>query len=101
MARLFSNDQTFVIQSITSNYTAQRTDNVLLCDASGGAITITLYSPTLEVGRSLYIKKTDSTGNTITIDPSANTIDGYDEVIILHQNESLHILCDGSNFWII
>lgn len=90
------------VVSKTANYTATTSDDVILCSASGGAFTITLYAASGNSGRRLTIKKTDSSNNAITIDGNASeTIDGTTTKTIASQYTSLTILCDGSNWHII
>ena len=96
------------VKSITGNYTAAWSDTVLLVNASGGNITITLpdsgfvASPKDEMGKLFYIKKVDSSANTVTIDGySAQTIDGVATYVINSQYDSVTLVSDGSNFHIV
>lgn len=63
--------KTLSVITVTSNYTITQDDDMILVDASGGAITITM--PTAEIAArfkkrtGFYIKKIDSTSNNITI----------------------------------
>lgn len=83
----------------TANYTATKEDYVILCDASGGAFTVTLPVGLVEPGRSYHIKKTDSSANAVTIDAAGSeTIDGDLTVGISAQYESLLLISDGSNW---
>lgn len=86
----------------TSNYVVTALDSTLLCNALGGAITITLPSAASIPGRLLTIKKTDSSIYSITVDAnSTETIDGELTVSISYQYESVTIQSDGSNWHII
>jgi hypothetical protein len=88
--------------SKTANYTATATDHVILCDASGGAFTITLPAASGAAGVIYHIKKTDSSGNLVTIDANASeAIDGDLTPDLTVQYESLMIACDGSNWHVI
>ena len=90
------------VTSKTANYTATTSDDVILCNASGGAFTITLYAASGNSGKQLTIKKTDSSNNAVTIDGNASeTIDGTTTKAIAAQYTSLTIVCDGSNWHII
>jgi hypothetical protein len=86
----------------TGAYTATSSDHTILCDASGGSFTVTLPAAS-GVTRIIYhIKKTDSSGNTVTVDGNASeTIDGDTTKIISTQYDSMMITCDGSNWHII
>ncbi len=88
--------------SKTGAYTIVDSDRVVVCDASGGAFTITLPAASGRTGRIYHIKKTDSSGNAVTIDGNASeTIDGSTTVAISTQFDSLMIISDGSNWHII
>ncbi len=90
------------VTSKTSNYTATTSDNVILCSASGGAFSITLYAASGNTGRVLRIKKTDASVNAVTIDGNGSeTIDGDTTLAIDVQYEAITIVCDGSNWMII
>jgi hypothetical protein len=90
------------ITSKTANYTATVNDSVILCDATSAGFTITLPASATNTGRKYVIKKTDTSANTVTIDGNASeTIDGATTVNIGTQYQSITIVCDGSNWWII
>lgn len=96
------------VKSITGNYTALWSDTVLLVNATGGNITVTLpdsgtvASPKDEMGKIFYVKKVDATANTVTIDGySTQTIDGATTNVINTQYDSVTIVSDGSNWHII
>lgn len=86
----------------TGTYTATASDHVILCDASGGAFTVTLPAASGVPGTVYHIKKTDSSGNAVTVDGNASeTIDGDTTKVIGTQYDSMMIICDGSNWHII
>jgi len=88
--------------SKTGAYTATTSDHVILCDASGGAFTITLPAASGVTGIIYHIKKTDSSANAVTVDGDASeTIDGATTQVINFQYDSMMIICDGSNWHII
>jgi len=70
----------------------------VLADASGGAVTYTL-----PLGNTLVavIKKIDSSANTVTVLPTSGTIDGAASKVLFSQYQSVTIVCDGSNYFII
>jgi len=86
------------VVSVTSNYTASVGD-VVLVDASGGAVTITLPSPSS--GAVVNVKKVDSSTNAVTIDGGGANIDGQPSIQITTQYESYTLVSDGTNWWII
>lgn len=93
-----------LIYSVTSKsaaYTAATSDNVILCDASGGAFTITTYTAVGNTGRVLTIKKTDSSTNAVTVDPNASeTVDGGSTFSLDEQYNYIVLMSDGTN-WVI
>jgi len=93
---------TLSITSKTANYTVDPSDNVILCDASGGAFTITLYPAASNSGKTVRIKKTDTTFLTVTIDGnSSETIDGFTTRKLVSTGDTVTLLCDGSNWHVI
>ncbi len=89
------------VRTITSSDTASATDEVILCNAASGAITVTL--PAANGGnRYFYIKKIDSTANAVTVDgASSETIDDVTTRVLSSQYDSIEIVSDGSEWWII
>lgn len=86
----------------TGAYTLTSSDHVVLCDASGGAFTLTLPAAGGVTGLVLYVKKTDSSGSAVTIDGSgAETIDGATTIDLALQYESVTIVSDGTSWHII
>ena len=86
--------------SKTAAYTATDRDHVILCDASSGAFTVTL--PASIGGKEYYVKKTDSSGNAVTVDGNASeTIDNDTTVKITRRHEALLFWADGSNWHIL
>lgn len=90
-----------VTSSKTSTYSATTSDDVIRCDASGGAFTVNLPAASGNSGAVLEIIKTDSSANAITVDGnSSETINGATTTTLNTQYEKLKIVCDGSN-WLI
>lgn len=90
------------VSSKSADYTATTADDVLLVDASGAARTITLYAASGNSGKILHIKKTDSSANSVTVDGNASeTIDGATTKVLALQYESVTIVCDGSNWYVL
>ena len=88
--------------SKTAIYTAAVTDDVILCDASGGGFTVTLYTAVGYSGKEIEIKKTDSSTGVVTVDGNASeTIDGQTTMTLNFQYSSMRIISDGSNWYII
>jgi hypothetical protein len=100
-----SND--FKVTSTSSAaYTVADTDEVILADASSAAITVTLPTPAdAYAGFTVTVKKTDSSGNAVTVKTATGyDIDGVDGATgqaISSQYDSLTVVCDGSDYWVI
>lgn len=86
----------------TTTYTATTSDSVILCDANGGAFTVTLPAAADETGLVLDIKAIDVTGGSVEIDgDGSETIDGALTYTLTVQYQSLTIVSDGSNWHIL
>jgi len=86
------------VVTVSSNYNASA-NRIVLADASGGAITVTLPSP--QADAIVNVKKIDSSENAVTIDGAGANIDGNASIQITTQYESYTLVSDGSNWWII
>ncbi len=91
----------------TANYTIATTDSGVVCDATGGNITLTLPSPSLCFDATNFasiifdIHKSDNSTHTVTIVPSSTeTIAGEDKIVLTRKNENVEIATDGTN-WLI
>jgi hypothetical protein len=90
------------IASKTTTYTAQTTDDVLLCDSSGGAFTITLYTAVGNTGRVIVINKTEASGGAVTIEgDGAETVGGNANRVLRFKDDSLRLCADGANWQIL
>jgi len=87
------------IVSVSTNTTLTTGNTIVLVDASGGSRTMTLPAPT--AGKIVHIKKTDSSANSVVISPPSGTIDGAATKSLLTQYDSLSIVSDGTNFFLI
>lgn len=86
----------------TANYTATISDDVILCDASGGSFTITLPAVSGNSGKSYTIVKTDGGGSLLLIDAaSSESINGQERIFLSGQYETMKIICDGAAWNII
>jgi len=84
---------------VSSDHAAGEGD-VVLADASGGALTVTLPAPSETI--MVNIKKTDGSANAVTIaTPNSETIDGDANRTLTAENVSRTITSDGSNYYII
>ena len=90
------------VNSITTNASVSTGQNnsVVLANATSGAITVTLPSA-IAAGAAFIvtIKKTDSSGNAVTISPVlAQTIDGASSVALSSQWQVYQLVSDGANW---
>jgi len=82
----------------TADYTASDGD-VVLADASGGAITITLPSPSENAW--VQVKKIDSSLNKVTVAQNATeTIDGQSSIDLVNQYQSYIVVSDGTDWFV-
>lgn len=86
----------------TANYTVLTSDGkdvVIACDASGGAVTITLYTAVGNSGRRIAVKKTDASANACVLDGNAaETIDGAATLSLGTQYQDAMITSNGTNW---
>lgn len=86
----------------TTTYTATLLDRTILCDATGGAFTVTLPAAAASKNLKLTIKKIDSSLNAITIDGNGSeTIDGVTTQKLYSQYDAITIHCNGSAWYIL
>ena len=88
--------------TITGDTTVTDANVVVFANATSGAIDVTLYLAASNGGRTLTVKKTDSSANAVSIlRAGSETIDGATSSILYHQNESVTLISDNSNWMII
>lgn len=69
-------------------------------DATGGAVAITLPSAASSTNKVFVIKKTDSSGNAVTVTRAgSDTIDGSNTYALSAQYDWVMIQSDGSTMW--
>jgi hypothetical protein len=109
-AALQPEDETIIttkIIRVSTTYTAQESDIVILADPTAGNFTITLKAG--QDGRFYYIKNINTTNsNTVTIDPdSSESIDigtaAVSTTYDVKAGDSIHIMYDSAEttWWII
>ena len=77
---------------------------MLRCDATAGAIVITLPNQATSVGVSYKIYKTDNSANTVTIAPSSGDELDFitdDTLVLVNQGDHSNVECIGSLGWIV
>lgn len=90
---------TYTTSSQTSSFTASASISVktfYLCDATSGAITVTMPSASSAgAGACLGFKKTDSSANTVSISTS---LDGSSPFVLSQQYQAVNIVSDGTTW---
>jgi hypothetical protein len=91
----------FTTSTKTSNYTITGTDVVIFADATSGNTTITLPAAASFAGYRFFVKRIDSTGNSVTIGRSgSDTIDGQTSIPVTQQYTALMVVSNGSGWYI-
>jgi hypothetical protein len=88
------------VTPVSGDYVVDDEDVVLLVDASGGDVTISLPAASLRPGRMLEVKKIDDSANVVTVDAAgADLIDGEPNFELLFEDEAVPIISDGVSEW--
>jgi hypothetical protein len=87
------------LATVTADYTASAQE-IVLVDASGGNVTVTLPTPT--DATATIIKRIDASANTVTIaTPGTETIDGESAPEVDIQYEAHEIVSNGTDYFTI
>ena len=87
------------IMSITVS-TTLTTNAIVFVDCTAGNIIVTL--PPAAIGSHFVIKRIDGSANTITVDgDGSETIDNVTTKTLPSQYDAIHIVSDGTEWWII
>lgn len=73
---------------------------LILCDTSGGAVTIDLPDPTLSKGKKYYFKKT-TTSHQVIITGGGYDIDGSPSKVMTSQFETCTVISNGVQWYLI
>ena len=89
-------------RSVTTSGNVVSGDYLIIADATGGAITMTLPPAALVPGRIYVFKRINSGANAVVIDPNASeTIDGAATYTLSAQWNSVTIMSNGTAWFII
>jgi hypothetical protein len=91
---------TLVYRTIFASSVLSVTDNVLFCDATSGSQANTLPAAAAMAGKLMVFKKIDSSANPVTIAGDGD-IDGAASFTLAQQNNTVGILSDGTDWWIM
>ena len=84
----------------TTTYTVQKSDRVILCDATGGVFTVTLPPAQDMWNKDIVIKKIDVSANAVTVDgDGAETIEGSATQSLASQYDAIHIISNGTAWY--
>jgi hypothetical protein len=87
--------------TVSGNHSVTNEDLVLV-DAASSPVVISLPVASGTYKNQIYnIKKTDSTGNFVTVSGIQNLIDGESVQIMSNQYDSIQLVSDTNNWWII
>lgn len=93
------------VLSKVANYTVavgDGTDVMLLADTSGGPFTVGIYTAVGHAGNRLLVKKTSTSVDAVTLDPSGSeTIDGQTTWALIGVNAWIQIESDGTSWQVI
>lgn len=92
----------FNATSVTSAYTANYSDSLILVDCTDGAVTVTLQ-PALEVNKKrITIKKVDASANAVTVTPGGTeTIDGVASKSLAAQWNYIELMAFGGAWYVV
>lgn len=86
------------IEEKVSNYVLTDTNDVILANASGSSIDITLHN---NAKKKRYVIKAVDFTNAITLTPSSGTIDGNGSYAFSALNQSITVIPNNGNWYII
>lgn len=86
------------VTTVTTDHTAADNE-VVLVDASGGAVTVTLPAPS--AGEEVIVKAIDATNGITIATPGSQTIDGQSSLTLSTQYVARSLASDGSDYFIL
>ena len=89
------------VVSKTANYTITAEDDLVICDATAGAMTVTLPTASGIAGVTKTIKKIDAVANVVIEGYSTETIDGALNQTLTTQWDYMTVISNGTNWLII
>ena len=94
------------VNNISANYQVLAADYLILVDASGGSVTLTMPDPSTVIAKSFVIIKIDSSDNPVILEGSGGgdnvlAIAGQTTYEIYQQYKSNTIMTDENNYYLI
>jgi uncharacterized membrane protein len=88
------------IKNVTAAYTVEDDYYYIRVDATAGAVTVTLPVASKKLGRSILIKKVDSSGNAVTVSrQGTDTIEGSNTVSLAAQWNKTLVVAGAALSW--
>lgn len=102
---LLHSHQSGDIQTTTTTVTSGTTASaatVILVNAASAALTVSLPQASTVLNKNYMVKKIDSSVNAVTVDPYlSETIDGETTMVLSYKDSAIHLVSDGSNWYIV
>ena len=82
-------------------------ETVLIVDASGGSVNITLPAPSAQpalfatIAREVIVKKVDASANVVRVRSPIGLIDGEDSVVLTAQYQYVGVISDGDQWYVV
>ena len=90
------------VRTVTASEALSSVDTLVLADATAGDILISLPPAASEKGREIIVKKISDPPHSVTLDPNGSEeIDGNPNATLNVKNQTIHIVSDGTAWWII
>lgn len=89
------------VKKITASYSISLKDNMLLIDSSSSDIVLTLPEASLAAGKVYKVKKINDPNLIVINSDSRETIDGELSYIIEYKYQSIELVCDGSQWFVM
>jgi hypothetical protein len=88
------------VRTITAVYNLEDSIGYVRGDATGGAIVLNLPPAVKHIGRHVYFKKIDASGNAVTLTAAAgDTIEGAATLALAAQWAYAHLVAGASGSW--
>lgn len=88
-------------RNISSSSSILITDDVVFIDTSGGNITLTMPTAVNNGGKKIIIKRKNGSNNLTVSTSSGQTIDGSSSITIPYNYQSVTLVSDNTNWYII
>lgn len=91
---------TYAVRTVTASGSLLSTDDFVLAVPSSANITLTLPDASTNVGNHITIKR-NSAAYLVYVAPASGTIDGSASYTLSANYQSVTVICDGSNWFIM